>query len=147
MSARPPSSFVMCSDILKKLNKFWEFPVDNKFAEEIFHETNVPEILSHPLKAAKLCGKCQKMDFWTDSFRFTDTLPELERQSTACDFCKMRWNLCKDLNARETSTIRFDRLDSMLRMNEAYPPVLSLCRGPGKLVLHFKVCQETFSSC
>ncbi|KAE8454271.1 hypothetical protein EG329_005196 [Mollisiaceae sp. DMI_Dod_QoI] len=130
MSLRIDLSIIVDPDEFEQLNKFWEFPVDNKFAETLLRETSLSKTFSQSPKAANLCGKCQKMDFWADAFRFTDTLSELAQQSTTCDFCKMRWNLCKHLDPTETSTIRFDRLDSMLRMNETYPPVLSLLRGP-----------------
>jgi hypothetical protein len=79
------------------------------------------------------------MDFWLPRFRIDDTLSELEQNSANCDFCKFRWQLCMDLNLnlhRERfSSIQFDRRESMLRMItpiERDPPVLSICRSPGK---------------
>ena len=107
----------------------WDMPVDNTFAHTLFKELDKSETYPQPAKPARLCGKCDNMDFSSQPFRFKDTLAELERQSSVCDFCRMRLDVCKNLKLGD-STIYFDRLDSTLRVNESYPPVFSLCRTP-----------------
>jgi hypothetical protein len=119
----------------EQLNKLWEFPVDNSFANSLFSDQQISETPFQSSNVAQLCGKCQKMDFWEPRFRIKDTLSELAAQSGSCDFCKMRWDFCRKLNREELSSIQFDRLESMLRMNERYPPALSICRSPGMNIL------------
>jgi hypothetical protein len=77
------------------------------------------------------------MEFWLPQFRIEDTFSELEQNLANCDFCRFRWQLCKDLSLyREIfPSILFDRRESMLRMispMEVYDHVLSICRSPGK---------------
>jgi hypothetical protein len=116
---------------LEQLNKLWEFPVDNGFANNLFRDPKTSEASIRGSRAAKLCDKCLKLDFWEPRFRIKDTLSELEDLSRNCDFCKMRWDLSKHLNPEEFPSIQFDRLESMLRINERYPPALTICRSPG----------------
>ena len=99
------------------------------------HSVESLEMLTRSAQPATLCGRCKGLELWRPHYRFRDIPSELERLSASCDFCRMRWDLCKHLDPREFPFIQFDRLESMLRMNESYPPVLSLARPPGKLQL------------
>ncbi|ROW13657.1 hypothetical protein VPNG_04583 [Cytospora leucostoma] len=87
------------------LNEVWDFPVDNVFA------TN--------------------MELWAGEFLHTDKVSELEKQSPSCDFCRLRWDLCKRLARGAKPVVHFDRLESTIRLNEDYPPVLTIHRDPG----------------
>ncbi|KAH8779028.1 hypothetical protein BGZ57DRAFT_761135 [Hyaloscypha finlandica] len=113
-----------------------EFPVDNSFANSLFNDQNTSQESIQGTNITKFCGKCSNMDLWLPQFRIEDTLSELEQNSANCDFCKFRWQLCKDLNLHREifSSILFDRRESMLRIitpMERYDnPVLSICRSP-----------------
>lgn len=74
------------------------------------------------------------MEVWAQHFKIEDTLSDLEQRSPSCDFCRMRWNVCKKLHIPDFSDIRFDRLGTMIRINERYPPVFNICREPGRQV-------------
>lgn len=71
---------------------------------------------------AKLCMKCEDMDF-AEKLQITDTSPELRRDASLCDFCKMRWNLGNDSFPHESHGILFDLVDSDLQLNQR--PVIS----------------------
>lgn len=67
--------------------------------------------------------KCEDMDFFAEEVQITDTFQELGRDSSLCDFCKMRWNFGKDLFSREVRSILFDLVDSDLQLH--HRPVIS----------------------
>ncbi|KAK0612096.1 heterokaryon incompatibility protein-domain-containing protein [Immersiella caudata] len=86
-------------------------------------------------------------------FHIVDLLSELEFNRTSCDFCKMRWEACHHLDRSKVPIVRFDRDQSMLRLNEGLLPVLSICRSPDFNHRDARVIQiglprvtETFSS-
>jgi hypothetical protein len=123
--------------ISSQLSKEWETPVDNVYAQDAFNGS--PD-LSQTVRAssdleevARLCEKCQKMELWKPNFHVSETRAELETMSSTCDFCRMRWNQCKR-RGPIGATVHFSKVDSTLRLNERYPPVLALCRPPGRLL-------------
>lgn len=71
------------------------------------------------------------MDVWAQPLRFQDRLSDLKQSSTGCDFCMVRWNVCKQLEHGSGSQISFNRLGSMISVNGTYPPVLSIFQEPG----------------
>lgn len=79
------------------------------------------------------CTRCQSFEFWTANFSIVDNWEELERSRKKCAFCKMRWELCNQLDREKTPLIRFDRDRSMLKLNNGSSPVLSIHRSLGKL--------------
>ncbi|KAI1079560.1 hypothetical protein F5B20DRAFT_581016 [Whalleya microplaca] len=114
---------------IRNLDKIWEFSNDNDFANDTISKISTSGHLSWTPKIATLCIKCQKLEFWVPLFTMKDTLPELQEQSKSCDFCKMRWDLSKHIDPKEASVVYFDRVGSNLRMNEGYPPVLTISRS------------------
>lgn len=60
-----------------------------------------------------------------------DTFTGLEDSSRSCDFCKLRWELCQKIDRVYGPDVYFDMKDSNLRLNEGFPPVLTLNIGPG----------------
>lgn len=79
----------------------------------------------------KLCSRCREMEVWIQSFRIVDRLVDLEQLSLACDFCRLRWNICKDLGIQTLPKVVFDRSGSHITVNGRYPPVLSIFQEPG----------------
>lgn len=63
---------------------------------------------------------------------------ELEKRSHLCDFCRFRWNRCKQQQSKE-GIVLFSRVDSKLRLNERHPPILSLHTLPGMSSTMMKV--------
>jgi len=102
----------------------------------------VSVIPTNASQASRLCGKCEKMDFWATRFSIVDTWPELESSRTTCDFCKMRWEVSKNLNRKDYTLVSFERVDSMLRMNDGNSPILSVCRSPGKFYPEMRMVQD-----
>lgn len=119
-----------------QLSKEWDIPVDNVYAQGAFNElpdlSQTVDSFSALDEEARLCEKCQNIELWKPNFHVSETREELENMSSTCDFCRMRWNQCKRNTPIET-TVHFSKVDSTLRLNEQYPPVLALCRPPGKL--------------
>ncbi|KAK7734705.1 hypothetical protein SLS53_007810 [Cytospora paraplurivora] len=118
-----------------QLNEVWDFPVDNVFATSVLGDGRIwAEVMSpggQSSRTAQLCGTCRKMEFWAGEFLHTDKVLELERQSPFCDFCRLRRDLCKRLARGSKPVVHFDRLESTIRLNEDYPPVLTIHRDPG----------------
>ncbi|KAK1780446.1 heterokaryon incompatibility protein-domain-containing protein [Copromyces sp. CBS 386.78] len=79
---------------------------------------------------ARLCVKCQELDFFALKLTIQDTWQDLATNQKTCDFCELRWRACLDKQLEATSPIRFDRVESMLHLNEHSEPALSICRGP-----------------
>lgn len=129
------SSALVSTDRLRD-DKKWKYSVDNTFASKVVN--NIGTSLLHPedTGSSKLCAKCQQLEFWAPHFSIVDNWIELEANLRDCDFCRWRWELCRHLNREAVPVVRFDRDQSMLRLNEEYPPVLSLRRSPGKLIRH-----------
>lgn len=71
------------------------------------------------------------MDIWAQPFRIKEEWMDLERLCLMCDFCQVRWNICKDLDLHKISEIYFDRSGSTIKVNGRYPPVLSVFQEPG----------------
>lgn len=80
-------------------------------------------IASDVIPKAKLCTKCENMDFFAEKVQITDRFQELERDASLCDFCRMRWKLGKDSFSQEVRSIVFDLVDSDLQLN--HRPVIS----------------------
>jgi serine/threonine protein kinase len=109
-----------------------EFPVDNKFAKELVRTIGIDGLFPINIKPIRLCGACQKMEFFEPHFHIEDTWAELESNLDICDFCKMRWEVAQNLNLKKSSPIRFDRDQSMLKLNAGHVPVMSICRSSGE---------------
>ncbi|KAH6890697.1 hypothetical protein B0T10DRAFT_403476 [Thelonectria olida] len=105
-------------------------PLDNDFARYLFLNSELLECYPRARNVAKLCGRCQKMDFWAQPFRFKDNLQDLKRDATSCEFCEIRKALCENMNPALFRTVHFDRLDSMIRLNESHPPAFTVVRSP-----------------
>lgn len=80
-------------------------------------------IASDKVPKAKLCTKCENMDFFADKFQIMDTFQELKTDASLCDFCQMRWHLGQDSFSHETQSILFDLVESDLQLN--HRPVIS----------------------
>ncbi|KAK3998233.1 HET-domain-containing protein [Cladorrhinum sp. PSN332] len=110
-----------------------EFPVDNNFAEELGQamQNNEQDIFKHANAPAQpqLCGDCRKFNICEPKFYILDILDELEVKQNSCDFCRLRWEACQNLDAG-VRTARFDREQSIFRLNEGRVPGLSICRTP-----------------
>ena len=115
------------------LNTIWLFPVDNKFAETVIGPWNRANLFPRSPPSTRLCSKCEALDFCQDGFRIEETMSELVSSMETCEFCKMRWNAIKNLDPQKLQgLLKFQREESMLKLNEGNPPILSLCRTPGK---------------
>lgn len=125
---------MICRQAHPPLNKIWEFPIDNIFAEYVLRDKSLTGFVSTSLgPTGKLCRLCKTLRFWDDDFRIIDRLKDLTSNSKSCDFCRMRLEACKQLqhDHPDGAPIYFDILDSNLRLDEGYPPVLTIQQVPG----------------
>lgn len=83
---------------------------------------------------AKLCMKCENVDFFAKNFQIADTFEDLRRDASLCDFCKMRWHLGRNSFSHEVRSILFDLVDSDLRLD----------RQP---VIRFVACHQNTGVC
>jgi serine/threonine protein kinase len=113
------------------------FPVDNKFAAEIVNAIGVGLFPKYTAPIRR-CDDCQKLDFFEPQFHVVDTWEALEKKLKICDFCQMRLEIAQKFLTRNVSTIRFDRDQSMLKLNEGQIPVMSICRSPGEFFYKVK---------
>lgn len=125
-------------DKLQQLSNVWSYPVDNEFANRLLEVIRAEGITPANTDSTRLCGKCKNMDFWVTRFRTEDTWLELESNLGTCDFCEMRWDASKHLNRGDCPFLSFERVESVLRMNESHVPVLSICRSRGEFCKIFK---------
>ncbi|KAK4097370.1 hypothetical protein N658DRAFT_527113 [Parathielavia hyrcaniae] len=110
--------------------RVWEYQVDNHFAQtylEMLDSVTLECLLPKPANPEQLCKKCESLDFWKRQFHIDDKLSALEERARTCRFCKMRWDVSSALKNR-TDQVRFDRVGSVVKMNESDPPVFSICR-------------------
>ncbi|RTE84026.1 hypothetical protein BHE90_001452 [Fusarium euwallaceae] len=109
----------------------WDYLVDNDFAFKIIDAGDSPALdpFSHG-QTEHLCDSCKDLEFWATGFHIEDELSELKVRQENCQFCSMRWEACKYLEGYSPSA-RFDRVDSVMKLNENDPPVFSICSGPG----------------
>lgn len=108
--------------------------MDNRFSTKVTQTIGTAVLLPQATGSTKrTCTKCQGLEFWSPHFSIRDTWEELENSLRTCGFCKLRYDLCQHLDRAEFPSVRFDREQSVLKLNEGYPPVLSIRRGPGKL--------------
>ncbi|KAK4443014.1 HET-domain-containing protein [Podospora aff. communis PSN243] len=106
-----------------------EFTVDNNFASQLVSRLDTAEIFPATEQALRLCAKCQQIDLCQRMFSLEETLAELDMSRSICDFCKMRWEVCHQLDRNKVTKVVFQRQESMITLNESSLPVLSLCRG------------------
>lgn len=106
--------------------------MDNNFAASIVNQVVTAVPAAQVTSSREYCTICQKLEFWTPDFRIVDNWDTLESRRHTCDFCRMRWEICNHLDREEFPILRFDRDQSMLKLNGRHPPVLSIRRGLGE---------------
>ncbi|KAG8157951.1 hypothetical protein KVR01_012223 [Diaporthe batatas] len=116
---------------LPQLHNTWEFTIDNSLVHTLFLDPTLwAEAVVRPYSPAILCTRCMKLDLWHEKFQIHDNTRELEARSRSCDFCSMLWGKCNGVIQGRDQKIYFDRSGSHLRLNEGYPPILTLNEGP-----------------
>lgn len=109
--------------------------MDNDFALRFLKDTEASVVPPGSPGSSRLCGKCEEMDFWIPNFRIEDQWSDLESGSIICEFCRMRWNISKHLNRKDYPSVSFERVESVLKMNDDHTPVLSIFRSSGKILV------------
>jgi len=61
-----------------------------------------------------------------------DEKSDLELRSEGCDLCRMLWTTSERLDKGQAKSVRFDRVESTIRMNGSNIPVFSIHASPGK---------------
>ncbi|KAJ2897376.1 HET-domain-containing protein [Zalerion maritima] len=77
---------------------------------------------------AKRCSRCSKLEIWSSTCEFSDTLAELGKQSQSCDLCRLLPEEIVKRAARNKEMINFFGFGSYLTFGERHwSPILSLC--------------------
>lgn len=96
----------------------------NRFFEKLFRYPELQNFIApDTVPVARLCMKCQNLDFFAPKFQIEDTLEVLKKEASFCDFCRMRWHLEKDCFSNNVPSILFELIDSNLQLN--HRPVIS----------------------
>jgi serine/threonine protein kinase len=111
--------------------KDWEFPVDNGFADRVLGKLGAKNFQPGRVEPAKLCARCQNIDFWSGNFTLVECRSRLQESMANCHFCALLLEICLKFDTRDQ--VRFDRKDSTLRLSDIHTqPVLSIIRSPGE---------------
>lgn len=105
--------------------------MDNTFAEQVqaIVGFSIPSPSNN--RRARLCKRCDDLDFWVGGFSLEDTAANLEHCAKYCDFCNMLQDACKREKSVRGSQIQLDRVESNLKLANAELPTLSIIRSPG----------------
>jgi hypothetical protein len=69
---------------------------------------------------------------WATAFRIEDEWSDLERNSTTCGFCSLRWDLSKHVDRKKfPERVTFERVKSKLRISDSNSPALSIFQSAG----------------
>lgn len=118
----------------------WEFPVDNEFAEKVVARLDpksfYPGGVSKVVSIARLCSRCEKLDFWDSLFEIEDQISDLIKRSRSCQFCEVLLRICERFEQSSNAKVfRFERRESSLRLSGLQTlPVLSICCSPGQFL-------------
>jgi hypothetical protein len=127
-------NFLAKSCLTQQLDDEWEIHVDNTFASAIISRIKESASLTLPelREPASLCSSCQGLDFFQRlGFSVEYDPNDLEERSKNCDLCGLFWRTYQRNNGNRSSTVRFEKVQSSLRMNGTGPPVLSIYRSLG----------------
>jgi hypothetical protein len=142
-------NFLAKSCLRQQLDDEWEIHVDNTFASAIISRIKNSASLTLPelSESASLCSLCQSLDFFGSlGFSIEYSPNDLEERSKTCDLCGLLWRTCQRNNGNNSSTVRFEKVQSSLRMNGSGPPVLSIYRSLGMAAYFSSRCLHLFSS-
>ncbi|KAK3303131.1 uncharacterized protein B0T15DRAFT_513341 [Chaetomium strumarium] len=140
----PPTAAIPMRETYFDLNKthplditLWEHHIDNHFAMKLLRSLKGSASLKPPIfpeagQPDRLCERCMNLDLGAPAFYWLDKLADLRESAKLCRFCRMRWDASGHL-IPETDIVRFDRVGSVVKMNENDPPVFSLCRSESTL--------------
>lgn len=110
----------------------WKFSLDNEFAATLFEKLADNHLMPKPSTiSASLCQKCNESfgeDITSPFFSVTYSTPSLamNASTSCCDLCVLLWQVCKDYNSTEHSTVQFQRQGSTIKISHRRLPVLSL---------------------
>ncbi|KAI0146343.1 hypothetical protein GGR57DRAFT_516783 [Xylariaceae sp. FL1272] len=117
------------------LDSEWNIHDDSHFALKVLSRIDGlgPSALPELRAPATLCDTCQELDFFrTLGFSVEYDFFDLELRSKQCDLCALFWNTAQRQPGATPASIRFDRVQSYLVMNNAGLPVLSLYQDNGR---------------
>jgi hypothetical protein len=124
----------------QQLDDEWEFHVDNHFASAVISRIKESPLLMlpEPRESAHLCSSCQSLDFFNPLGLSIEYDPsDLEEKSRSCDLCRLFWRTYQRNDGSVSSTVRFEKFQSSLRMNGRGFPVLSISRSIGTAPIPF----------
>lgn len=84
-----------------------------------------------PTTPHELCDRCQGLNFWDSNFCVDYLVAELKERSSTCYFCRILYRACSRTGNAKRTSIQFDRVGSVLRIDRSSSPVLSICGTPG----------------
>jgi serine/threonine protein kinase len=113
-----------------ELSNDWSYPIDNAFVNRMIQNVEQPCFFAPEKEPSQLCKDCKKLDLLNPSFHIHDAWSDLESRKQTCKFCELRWDVAKNLDRTDYTSVSFEKVESTLTMNEGNVPVFSLCQGP-----------------
>ncbi|KAK4201045.1 Serine/threonine-protein kinase par-4 [Triangularia verruculosa] len=127
---RKPSTF-------STLDYHWERHSDDAFAAKALSRLQqLPTTPNLPLprlpSSTKLCSSCENLEFLDPLGLTVEYIPsELQKLAMNCDLCSLLWNMAQKYEGTGPGIpkIRFERVESWLKMEGSDHPVLSICHS------------------
>jgi hypothetical protein len=113
-----------------KLDKRWNFPVDNHFASHLATKLGAEFYEQRRPRAHQFCDDCQALNFSALDFSISYEVHQLQSRAAECDLCELFWTTCERNGGTKFPRVRFHREESTLRMNNSGPPALHICKDP-----------------
>ncbi|KAH7385408.1 hypothetical protein DE146DRAFT_748230 [Phaeosphaeria sp. MPI-PUGE-AT-0046c] len=138
--ARTKHDTYLFSDYSLPPLKDWQFPVDNRFAEQVASRISNTAFNPQHKKTHNLCNRCRSLKFWTGGFSIDDYVSSLLVSAQNCDFCTLLRDARREDDSQATDQIRFERKESNLLLTGDPFPVLSIVRVlEARLTRHFQI--------
>ena len=120
------------------MNDVWESKPDNEFARVLFDRIDWSMVRPQVSSTQVLCDVCKGMNIWTNGFKVSRNLAELERQAELCALCKLFYETTSKSEGRESNPDKFElcREESTLKHRHDGPPLLSVYVDPGISACH-----------
>lgn len=105
--------------------------MDNAFAERVQSNAGTADLFLPNTQPAKLCQRCNNLNFWVGGFSLVDTDNNLAKQANECELCKLLSDACADSEVDRGGYVHLERRLSNLRLAGAELPLFSILKSPG----------------
>ncbi|KAK0624149.1 heterokaryon incompatibility protein-domain-containing protein [Immersiella caudata] len=121
------AAFLVRLTVWAPLDKTWNYPVDNDFAEEFFRDRPYnTSVFPRENRAVALCKNCARLNTWTSS----SWTMRVGQATLNCRLHDLVLRECPMRSGTSESTVEIRRVESKLFVGGLSRPILSLLRSP-----------------